>query len=156
MNVLRFLGVACVCVVSLLLTACGGAGPQRDVLVSVRDAETLKPIPSVVVRVETLNPTHPFNVVKQLFGGGEYEPGPDGLTNGDGQVRLWTYSEVPMNILVGAPGYGVETFFFADHPLDVAPNLWAAPTSREELPGDDDSQRRRFQVMFSDPAKAPA
>lgn len=142
--------------VSLVLGACGGAGPRRDLLVSVRDGATQMPLASVVVRVEALNPAHPFDIIKQLFGGGEMEPGPEGLTDGDGQVRLWAYTDLPMNILVGAPGYGVETLFFANHPLEIAPNHWTDPTGSKPLPGDDATQRRHLQVMFSDPAKTPA
>jgi hypothetical protein len=113
--------------------------------VSVRDAQTQEPIRNAVVRVEPQRPVHPLDVSAILFGS-EPPPSDSGFTGPDGRVTLKAFAGLPMNIAVGAAGYGLETYFFPDHPVHTAKGLWR---SGQSPAGDESAQGgRRLEAKF--------
>jgi hypothetical protein len=63
--------------------------------------------------------------VRSLLGS-EIAPGPEGTTDASGVVHLTAYTELPCNVVIAARGYGLQTFFFADHPARVTDVGWRA------------------------------
>lgn len=130
----------------LVLGACSAGGPQEDLVVSVRDAQSHAPIAGAVVKVETQEPRHPLSVsgVVRSMLGSEIAPGPDGTTDAQGVVRLTAYTELPCTIVIAARGYGVQTFFFGDHPARVTDAAWQSRATEDAVLG-----TGRLEAKFS-------
>lgn len=131
---------------ALFLGACSAGGPQEDLIVSVRDAESRRPITGAVVKVETQEPRHPLSVsgVVRTMLGSEIPEGPEGTTDAQGVVRLTAYTQLPCTIVIAARGYGVQTFFFGDHPAHVTDAQWQSRAEEDALLGSG-----RLEARFS-------
>lgn len=117
----------------------------------VRDAQSRAPIAGASVSVEIVEPRNPVSVtgvVRELMGS-EPPAGGQGQTSADGAITLPIITQLPCNVVIAVPGYGVHTFQFSDNPARVNDGAWMEPPAEHGL-----FVTRLFQVRFVGAAPA--